>query len=612
MLLSDVPEMVSVDNKVYCLQYSESFSGDVFKISDNEPFYTLKTALNKIFSPTDLNYKHCLLTIDCNTVAICMISERTYKIFDSHSRDVYGIPDPFGKCVLIHVESLDNLSSFFQNTYPPNVTPFELKGVKSSLLNTVTQHESHGIPQNNILDKRETRLEKRRQRYKERKANETARVREERLARRREMRKSQSSEQREKTLLAKRQRLKQNIMSESSEVRKTRLLKKHQQKKQAVETETSQEREIRLSGKRQQNKQAVERETIEQKKRRLLARRRQTKEAVERETIEQKKRRLLARRRQTKEAVERETIEQKKRRLLAKRRQTKQAVERETIEQKKRRLLAKRRQTKQAVERETIEQKRRRLLAKRRQTKEAVERETAEQREVRLLNKRKQNKKAIHNESPRQRENRLTQKRQNAKKAYHNRLTKSQENCSTKVFKSNIKTLEQLITKFHNAVSNGPVYICTCCDQLWYKHSVCLADKIRASNPNAVKLLQNITSVNNAEWLCQTCMKHLKSGKVPPLAVVNGMKFPEKPTFFYLNELECRLIAPRLAFQKIMQAPRGKQLKINGNVVNVPADVINTINSELKIGQRECTTRTTGSKFSFFAYCACVRKTASA
>ena len=55
------------------------------------------------------------------------------------------------------------------------------------------------------------------------------------------------------------------------------------------------------------------------------------------------------------------------------------------------------------------------------------------------------------------------------------------------------------------------------------------------------------------------------------------MKFPEKPNFFYLNELECRLLAPRLAFQKIMQAPRGKRLKINGNVVNVPADVSTTV-----------------------------------
>ena len=55
------------------------------------------------------------------------------------------------------------------------------------------------------------------------------------------------------------------------------------------------------------------------------------------------------------------------------------------------------------------------------------------------------------------------------------------------------------------------------------------------------------------------------------------MKFPAKPLFFDLNVLECRLLVPRIAFQKLMQAPRGKQLKINGNIVNVPADVANTV-----------------------------------
>ena len=48
---------------------------------------------------------------------------------------------------------------------------------------------------------------------------------------------------------------------------------------------------------------------------------------------------------------------------------------------------------------------------------------------------------------------------------------------------------------------------------------------------------------------------------------------------FDLNELEWRLVAPRIAFQKLMQAPRGKQFKISGNVVNVPADVVNTVNT---------------------------------
>ena len=49
-------------------------------------------------------------------------------------------------------------------------------------------------------------------------------------------------------------------------------------------------------------------------------------------------------------------------------------------------------------------------------------------------------------------------------------------------------------------------------------------------------------------------------------------------TFFGLNESESRLLAPRLAFLKLMQVPRGRQFKIHGNVVNVPAEVSETVN----------------------------------
>jgi hypothetical protein len=157
------------------------------------------------------------------------------------------------------------------------------------------------------------------------------------------------------------------------------------------------------------------------------------------------------------------------------------------------------------------------------------------------------------------------------------RITES--NHSNQNLRSDIEndTILRLVRKFHSSVSTGPLYICSCCDQLWYKHSVSPADRLRLANPDASKYLQNIKSVNNIEWLCQTCSNHLKKGKVPPCAIANGMRFPERPNFFDLNELECRLIAPRLAFQKIFQAPRGGQLKITGNVVNVPADVNNTV-----------------------------------
>ena len=93
--------------------------------------------------------------------------------------------------------------------------------------------------------------------------------------------------------------------------------------------------------------------------------------------------------------------------------------------------------------------------------------------------------------------------------------------------------------------------------------SVVSAEKLRLSNPNAGRYLPRKTSVDDIEWICQSCDKNLKKNKIPPCAAKNGMSFAVKPDFFYLNELECRLLAHRLAFQKLMQAPRGNELKIS-------------------------------------------------
>lgn len=41
--------------------------------------------------------------------------------------------------------------------------------------------------------------------------------------------------------------------------------------------------------------------------------------------------------------------------------------------------------------------------------------------------------------------------------------------------------------------------------------------------------------------------------------------------------MEERLVAPRLAFMQIREMPRGGQLSLKGNVVNVPADVNTTV-----------------------------------
>jgi len=141
-----------------------------------------------------------------------------------------------------------------------------------------------------------------------------------------------------------------------------------------------------------------------------------------------------------------------------------------------------------------------------------------------------------------------------------NDQSKQQEKHKIKKLNTDTCSLKKSICKFHDIVSKGLFYVCSCCDQLWYRHSLRHAEPVRLSFPDISKYLLNKTSVQGIEWLCLTCYNHLKKNKVPPCAVINGLQFPEKPSFFYLNELECRLLAPRLVFQKVMQAPRGKQL----------------------------------------------------
>ena len=92
-------------------------------------YYSLENAINNLFLHSQLNYRHCLLTVDCNTAAIFKTSEGYFTICDSHSRDSYGIPHPFGKYVQISVENINNLLIYLQNTVAwGNVTPFEVKG----------------------------------------------------------------------------------------------------------------------------------------------------------------------------------------------------------------------------------------------------------------------------------------------------------------------------------------------------------------------------------------------------------------------------------------------------------------------------------------------------
>ena len=103
--------MDSVSDKMYYLQYSDPCAGDLFIATNNLPYYSLASALNNLFLNFYLNYQHCLLAIDCNTVSILKTSEGDFNIFDPHSRNSFSMPHPFGKCVVISVKVQKNMQN---------------------------------------------------------------------------------------------------------------------------------------------------------------------------------------------------------------------------------------------------------------------------------------------------------------------------------------------------------------------------------------------------------------------------------------------------------------------------------------------------------------------
>ena len=283
LLLTDVPDMVSIFDKVYSLQYSESFTGSLFMTSNIGPYMSLRNSLLEVFSNSQRNYNCCLLTIGINTVAVFKNSEQSFKIFDSHSRDLYGMPDSFGRCTLVHIEGLENVASYLQMSCPQTgAVPFELKGVHVLISGSKTdlQHAQQDTKSDHIhvsssnendaksVDNRkrkctteikEKQLIARRKYEKRRKANESPEAREKRLAGKRESnkkrRETENQETREKRLARQREYKKKKCANETAECRETRLasMRTHQKEKRANESVEC--REKRLTNKRaHQNK----------------------------------------------------------------------------------------------------------------------------------------------------------------------------------------------------------------------------------------------------------------------------------------------------------------------------------------------------------------------
>ena len=133
---------------------------------------------------------------------------------------------------------------------------------------------------------------------------------------------------------------------------------------------------------------------------------------------------------------------------------------------------------------------------------------------------------------------------------------------------------------FKRLVSHGPDYVCSCCTQTIFRHSVRNVSNIGIRGSDFLKKYPGkYKSVESQEWICQTCLAAIKLHKTPKLCLNNGIKFPVRPAEWELSYLEESLVSPRLPFMQLQQLPRGGQINVKGNVVNVLADVNGTIKS---------------------------------
>ena len=160
---------------------------------------------------------------------------------------------------------------------------------------------------------------------------------------------------------------------------------------------------------------------------------------------------------------------------------------------------------------------------------------------------------------------------------------------------------QKRLLKFRESVRYGPIFTCTVCEQdMFLSNVVILTNEFKnevrekdfelyllafkTDHPIEIWLCSNPDETTERKcdsYICFTCKKHLKMGKLPPMAASNGLDiYPIEDESIKLSELENNLIAKKIIFQKIFQLPKSRMAACKDRLINIPItseDIINTL-----------------------------------
>ena len=153
-------------------------------------------------------------------------------------------------------------------------------------------------------------------------------------------------------------------------------------------------------------------------------------------------------------------------------------------------------------------------------------------------------------------------------------------------------------SKFSQAIIFGPIFICSCCSRRLYESGVVkISEKFKEKVNGKKHLFYNVcikeeipidikfngNQEKSGSYICHTCKLAMESGKMPAMAVQNGLGLVPLENDDYLTELENNLIAQNINFQYIYCLPKSRWGATKKQMISVPVQTSAIINTMTKL-----------------------------
>ena len=164
------------------------------------------------------------------------------------------------------------------------------------------------------------------------------------------------------------------------------------------------------------------------------------------------------------------------------------------------------------------------------------------------------------------------------KKSIQNHCKNIEKSIKYKSIENYGKNIENSIKIFHTLTTEGPIYVCSICQQINFLHNLSQITKLKKISKLLEECNTHYKSIDNIEYICNTCKKYIYKNKVPKLSIKNGCGFNKKPDILDLFCLEERFISPIMAFMLIHQLFPGGQFSLEGGICHLPIEIGKIVN----------------------------------